>query len=280
MSGEMEHKDGNSSRQPNARVRIARGERAVRRRSTLVRYFAVAALLTTYGCSGTPSTSEPTAPKEAPQSTTETSPPPSASPQQTARPTPSAKPVARKPATPKEEPARTPEQQQIVVEDGTVIEVTIDQSLSSKTNKPGDHFDASVVSPVVVGDVVAVPAGAKASGTITAAESAGRVKGSAALGMRLDSVTVRGVTYKIQTSTFEETGGGRGKRTAIGAGAGAAAGAVIGAIAGGGKGAAIGAGTGAGAGTAGAILTGERDITVPAETRVGFKLSEPVTIRK
>jgi hypothetical protein len=165
------------------------------------------------------------------------------------------------------------------VQSGTVIEITVDQNLSSATAKPGDRFDASVASPIVVGDVVAIPAGANVSGTVTTAQSAGRVSGSAALGLQLDSVTVRGTTYNLQTAAFEETGGGRGKRTITGTAIGAAAGAVIGAIAGGKKGAAIGAGTGAGAGTAGAVLTGDRDITIPAETRLGFTLSQPVTIR-
>jgi hypothetical protein len=72
---------------------------------------------------------------------------------------------------------------------------------------------------------------------------------------------------------------GRGKRTAIGAGGGGAAGAIIGAIAGGGKGAAIGAAAGAGAGTAGAVFTGKRDITLPAETKLNFKLAQPLAIR-
>jgi hypothetical protein len=80
------------------------------------------------------------------------------------------------------------------VEAGTLIDVIIDQSLSSETNRPGDRFDASVASPVIVGDRVAIPAGAKASGTFTEAESAGRVRGSAALEMKLDSVTVCGLT--------------------------------------------------------------------------------------
>jgi hypothetical protein len=62
-------------------------------------------------------------------------------------------------------------------------------------------------------------------------------------------------------------------------GVGAAAGAVIGAIAGGGKGAAIGAGAGAGAGATGAALTGERDVELPAETKVNFELSQPLTIQ-
>jgi hypothetical protein len=167
----------------------------------------------------------------------------------------------------------------IVVDAGTVIAVRIDQPLSSKTNNPGDRFDASVAAPVVVGDRQVIPSGARASGTVTVAKSAGRFKGHAALGLTLDSITVNGQTYQIQTTAVKEAGKGRGKRTAVGAGGGAAAGAIIGAIAGGGRGAAIGAAAGAGAGTTGAAFTGKRDIMLPAETRLSFKLTQPLEIR-
>jgi hypothetical protein len=90
---------------------------------------------------------------------------------------------------------------------------------------------------------------------------------------------VQGKKYSIETNSFERTGKGRGKRTAEGAGGGAAFGAIIGAIAGGGKGAAIGALAGGGAGTAGTAFTGKRDFIIPAETRLHFKLVEPLKIQ-
>jgi YMGG-like Gly-zipper len=167
----------------------------------------------------------------------------------------------------------------ITVDSGTVIAVTLDQNLSSKTATPGDHFDASVATPVVIAGQQVIPAGAEASGTVTVAKSAGRFAGNAELAVVLDSVTVDGKTYEIDTAPFVRASKGRGKRTAIGTGIGAAAGAAIGAIAGGGKGAAIGAGAGAGAGTAGSALTGQRDVAISAETKLGFKLTEPVTIQ-
>jgi hypothetical protein len=164
----------------------------------------------------------------------------------------------------------------VLLNPGTMITVTVDQSLSSKTATPGDRFDASVVAPVEVAGQQVIPAGAEASGTVTAAKSAGRFAGNAELAIVLDSVTVDGETHEIQTAPYVRATKGRGKRTATGAGIGAAAGAVIGAIAGGGKGAAIGAGAGAGAGTAGTALTGDRDVTIPAETRHSFRLTQPV----
>ena len=166
----------------------------------------------------------------------------------------------------------------IVVEAGTPIRVTVDQTVSSKTSNPGDHFEASLAAPVMVGEKQVIPSGARARGTVTVAKSAGKFNGHAELGVTLDSVTVHGERYSLRTTSVTEAGKGRGKRTAIGAGGGAAVGAIIGALAGGGKGAAIGAGAGAGAGTAGAVFTGERDVTITPETRLSFKLREPVQI--
>ena len=168
----------------------------------------------------------------------------------------------------------------IVVDAGTKIVVTADQSVSSKTNNSGDHFDASLAEPVMVGDKVVIPKGANATGIVTHAKSAGKFKGHAEITVALGSVTVNGQEYPVKTSEITEAGKGRGKRTAVGAGGGAAVGALIGAIAGGGKGAAIGAGAGAGAGTAGAAVTGDRDIIISPETRLTFKLRDPIEVKR
>jgi hypothetical protein len=186
-----------------------------------------------------------------------------------------------KAATQAAAPARAPEPkvQEIVLPAGTPIEVTVDQAVSSKDNNAGDHFAASVAAPVTIDGKQAIARGTTVSGMVKEAKSAGRFKGNAQLSLALESVTVGGKQYDLKTSTFTQVTSSRGKRTAITTGIGAAAGAAIGAIAGGGKGAAIGAGAGAGAGATGAAVTGERDVELPAETKVGFKLSEPVTIQ-
>jgi hypothetical protein len=168
----------------------------------------------------------------------------------------------------------------IVVKAGNKIVITADESVSSKTSNSGDRFDASIAEPVVVGDRVVIPKGAKATGTVIDAKSAGKFKGNAAITVTLKTVTVRGEEYRLKTTEVTESGKGRGKRTAVGAGGGAAVGAIIGALAGGGKGAAIGAGAGAGAGTAGAAFTGDKDITISPETKLTFQLEEPLEVRK
>jgi hypothetical protein len=168
----------------------------------------------------------------------------------------------------------------LVVPADTVIPVVLDQTISSKASKPGDKFSATVESPIEIEGKVAIPKGARAEGVVRDAKAAGRFKGGAVLSLELTSVEVGGRNHEIQTSGATMSSKGKGKRTAVMVGGGAAGGAAIGAVAGGGKGAAIGALIGAAAGTGGAGLTGNRDITVNAETPLDFRLLAPVTIKK
>lgn len=168
----------------------------------------------------------------------------------------------------------------VVIEAGKILTVTIDQNISTKDNASGDEFAASLAEPVRVDGETVLPVGTKATGTVVQAQSAGRLKGGAILELRLDGLRIQGQKYAIETSAFEEATKGRGKRSLIGGGGGAAFGAIVGAIAGGGKGAAVGALAGGGAGTAGAAFTGKREITLPAETRLHFKLEKRLTIQQ
>jgi hypothetical protein len=168
----------------------------------------------------------------------------------------------------------------LVVPADTVLSVVLDQTVSSKTSKDGDKFSATVETPVEVEGKVAIPKGARVDGVVKTAKAAGRFKGGAVLSLTLTSVTINGKEHEIQTSDAMTTSKGKGKRTAAMVGGGAAGGAAIGAIAGGGKGAGIGALIGAAAGTGGAGFTGNRDITLAAETPLDFKLLEPVHIKQ
>ncbi len=73
-------------------------------------------------------------------------------------------------------------------------------------------------------------------------------------------------------------GVGANRRTGEYVGGGAAIGAIIGAIAGGGKGAAIGGIVGAGAGAGTQIVTQGREVHVPAESVIRFRLDRPLRL--
>jgi hypothetical protein len=172
-----------------------------------------------------------------------------------------------------ETPAPAPPRPKIIPA-GTVIRVRLNQEVGSKVSQTGETFTGSVMDPIVVGGRTLIPAGATVSGEVTDAKSAGRFKGGAELAITIRSVTVGGVPHALSASTVSRVSTGKGKRSAALIGGGAGLGALIGGLAGGGKGAAIGALAGGGAGTAGAGMTGNREITLPAESAVSFKLTQ------
>lgn len=162
---------------------------------------------------------------------------------------------------------------------GTAITVVTDQSVSSKDAKVGQPVTGTVAKDVVVGGKVVIPKGSAAKLSVSSVQASGRLSTPAKLYLRLRTVTVKGETYTVTTSSAGRTEKGKGKRDAGFIGGGAAAGALIGGLAGGGKGAAIGAGAGAGAGTAGAAATGKKDIEYGAETRLTFTTQTAVSIK-
>ena len=168
---------------------------------------------------------------------------------------------------------------QLTLPAGTAVTVRLASAVGSKLSTNGDHFSATVATPVEVDGKVVVPAGAEALGKVVEAVPQGRFKGAAVLRLVLESVNVNGDSYDMRTSSVSRYLKGKGKRTATLIGGGAGGGALIGGLAGGGKGALIGAALGAGAGTAGAAYTGEKEIVLPAESTLSFKLAEPLTVK-
>ena len=123
-----------------------------------------------------------------------------------------------------------------------------------------------------------MPRGADVRGRIANVNEAGRIAGSAELGLELTQIIVNGIQYSLQTSEYAEKAEGRGGQTAKRAGIGAGIGAAIGAIAGGGKGAAIGAGVGAGGATAVQVMTKGDKLNIPSETKLEFTLRAPLVV--
>ncbi len=129
------------------------------------------------------------------------------------------------------------------------------------------------------GDLL-VPKLSRVKGTVAAAHKRGHFKGASLLELRLTSMTIDGREYAVQTNNLKQTKKGKGKRTAAFIGGGSGLGMLIGGLASGGTGLLIGGLAGGGAGTAAAGLTGNRDIDIPAESVVHFKLASDLVIQE
>jgi len=162
---------------------------------------------------------------------------------------------------------------------GTVLTVRLASAVGSKTSNTGDRFNATIATPIESDGKVVLPKGAEVLGKVVEAVPQGRFKGGAVLSLALESVTISGDAHDIKTNSVSRYQKGKGKRTAAMIGGGAGGGALIGGLAGGGKGALIGALLGGGAGTAGAAYTGEKEIVMPAESTLSFKLTAPFTVK-
>jgi len=164
------------------------------------------------------------------------------------------------------------------VPEGTALDVVLNQFISSGDIRSGDSFEATLATPIVVDGKTVIPHDVLVRGHVVDAEGSGRLKGVAHLDLTLDSLQANGTSYDLQTNHVTRTGENHNKRNGELIGGGAGIGALIGGIAGGGKGALIGGAAGAGAGTGTAAYTGKKDIRIPAETHLSFRLSRPLTV--
>ncbi len=171
----------------------------------------------------------------------------------------------------------------VTIPGGASISVRTDESIQSQSAAPGRVYPATIAQDVLdnVGNI-AIPRGAEASLVIREMNDGGTLNSGNFI-LDLDSIRVNGRRYAVDTEDIkarDPNGIGKNKRTAEMVGGGAVLGTLLGAIAGGGKGAAIGAAAGAAAGGGVQVLTKGREIRVPAETVLNFRLEEPLSLRE
>jgi hypothetical protein len=162
---------------------------------------------------------------------------------------------------------------------GTNLAIRLGETLSTDHNYTGDTFRGTLDADIVMDGFVIADKGSKVLGKIVNAERAGRIGGMADLTIALTEInTTDNQRVRIETGAIEKKGPSNNGQDAAKIAGGAALGAIIGAIAGGGKGAAIGAGAGGAAGTGAVLITHGRPAVFPTETRLNFRLANPVTI--
>ena len=163
---------------------------------------------------------------------------------------------------------------------GTNLTIRINQHISVKTSHAGDRFDGEMVDPVVgENNQVVIPKGTPVSGVVVASHRRGHFKGSSILELRLTYLTLNGTRYRLDTGDLTQTKKGKGKRSAAMIGGGAGVGMLVGGVATGGVGLLVGGLVGGGGGTLLSGLTGNRDIEIPAESIVRFKLADNLVVQ-
>jgi hypothetical protein len=167
-----------------------------------------------------------------------------------------------------------------VVPANTTMEVRIDQALSTKSSRVGDHFHGSLAQPLMIEGQELISQGAPVDGIVVESKPSGHFKGRAVLGFRIDSVEYHGQSVPVTTFLDSKVSAAHKKHNILFIGGGAGAGAGIGALAGGGVGAGIGAGAGAGAGLVGALVTGKREVYIPAEMVFTFRLKSGLELAR
>jgi hypothetical protein len=200
--------------------------------------------------------------------------------------TPLASAPAPKPAA-KPKPKPAPKPAPVVARtlaSGTTLATTVDREISSKTDKAGATVTGTVASDVkdAAGRVV-IPAGSKVTLTITEIhESENKGDKTGKLTLTPTAVEIAGQSYALTGSAVALERTLRDRKTNAGdvakVGAGTAAGAIVGRVIGGStKGAVIGGIIGGAVGTQRAIETQDRDVVVPASSRVEVTLGGPFT---
>jgi hypothetical protein len=159
---------------------------------------------------------------------------------------------------------------------GTRVPVRTNERIDVRDARDGRVFTGVIESDVLdESGSVAIPRGSNAELII-------RNVSRDEMALDMESVSVNGRRYAVSTTDMtrggQRQGVGANKRTGEYVGGGAVLGTIIGAIAGGGKGAAIGAAVGAAGGAGTQVLTRGRNVNVPAESVLTFRLDQPLRV--
>ncbi len=208
----------------------------------------------------------------APEPATEPEPAPAAeAPRRTVAP---ARPSAPPPAPP------VPQTVAVTVPEATALKVKMVDALDSGTSQPGDHFAATLLESVIVGDRVALAAGSTIEGTLTDVIPAkkGIKESGGALTLSFETITTPS-GEKASMSAYLSQVAKSTKKKAGTIGGAAAGGALLGKILGGStKDAAVGAVVGGAIGTGVAAGTKGTEMKIEAGSELTITLDQPLTV--
>ncbi|MFO1428059.1 MAG: glycine zipper 2TM domain-containing protein [Steroidobacteraceae bacterium] len=186
---------------------------------------------------------------------------------------------AAKPAATAAHATAKPLPTRLVVPAGTNLTMALSSGITTKTAKSGDTFGAIVVSDVMVGNKVAIPAGSHVTGRVTNVVSgSNKIGGVPTLALRFDSLELPdGQRVGLNGDLVQQGRSDTGRDTAKILG-GAAAGAVIGhQVDNSDKGKVIGGLLGGAAGALAAKKTGA-EVELPQDSTLTIATGAPIEV--
>ena len=202
--------------------------------------------------------------------------PPEPYPQRELAPAPVFRPPVARVAQPA--PPPPPATRVVTVPAGTVIRIRLVDGVSTKRNRPGDTFQATLETPLAAEGLVVAEQGANVFGRLVHTQQSGRVSGRAEMALELDRMQTVGGEVRIASDTMIRQADSSKGKDAVKVGVMAGIGAAIGAIAGGRKGAGVGAAAGGAAGTGTVLASRGKPVEFPPESRLTFRLRAPITV--
>jgi hypothetical protein len=169
---------------------------------------------------------------------------------------------------------------------GTTFAISLNETLSTRTNQVGDGFTGTLSEPIMDTDGnVLIPAGATVRGRVTTVQKSGNVTQTGVLGLAFEAISYGGNNYPLDATVIEanpekttrQSTGEQAGKVAAGAAAGAVLGRVLGKDT---KSTIKGAVIGAAAGTAIAMGTSDVDAVLRAGSTVRVRLDGPITVTR
>ena len=197
---------------------------------------------------------------------------------------------AQVPPTEAPEPAPAPiepptpaprEAVEVVVPAGTALDIEFDSPIASDTVAAGSTFAARLTNDILVGEVLAIPAGALVHGTVTEAVPAKKIGGQARLALSFDHLKVAAGEQIPIAATFAVATKSQTGKDAATIGGAAAGGAVLGNVLDKKhrtRGTVLGAVVGGAIGTAIAANSPGEEVVIAAGSVLEIRLTQPVTV--
>ena len=180
----------------------------------------------------------------------------------------------------------------VTIPAGTALNVKLESTLTSFSNRAGDPFQGRLTQPVLVNGKTVIPAGTTVQGRVTKTSEPRRYAGKPTIAIFPEAIVLpSGERYTLNATLVDTNAGkdtdvnqegqfkgpGHTNKDLWEIGGGTGAGMLIGGLAGGGKGLLIGGLIGAGA-TTGHWLSKRISATLPSGTELIMELSRSMTI--